>query len=158
MGERERKRAREILTDYLATTKHRRTPERYAILDAIYDFDNDFSVDELGNILERRRFRVSRATLYNNIRLFIDLHLVVRHSIHNSTRYSAALQTNLRFLQICSECGRIKNVDAPKVLEALETTKLKRFHKDYISIYAYGMCSSCQGRITRQRKKKKIKK
>ncbi|MBR3444689.1 MAG: transcriptional repressor [Prevotella sp.] len=154
MEEREKRRAKEILSGYLAATKHRRTPERFAVLNAIYDMDGEFSIDELGNLLERKRFRVSRATLYNSIRLFLDLHLVVRHSIHNNTRYSAALQPHPRFQQICSECGRIKDVDAPKVFEALEETKLKRFHRDYISIYAYGICSSCQGRITRRREKR----
>lgn len=153
MEKRERQRAKEILTSYLVNTNHRRTPERYAILEAIYDVNGEFSIDELGNLLERRRFRVSRATLYNNINLFIDLRLVVRHSIHNSTRYSAALRSEPRFLQICSECGRIKEVEAPLVMAALEETKLKRFRREYISIYAYGICSSCLGLITRRQSK-----
>ena len=39
-----------ILDSYLEMNNHRKTPERYAILRAVYSFDSHFSLDELGQI------------------------------------------------------------------------------------------------------------
>ena len=65
-----KKKVREILDNYLENNKHRKTPERYAILDAVYSMDGHFTLEELGGLLESRNFRVSRATLYNTMKLF----------------------------------------------------------------------------------------
>ena len=39
---------RQILDGYLDMKGHRKTPERYAILDAVYGMDGHFTLDELG--------------------------------------------------------------------------------------------------------------
>ena len=38
-----------ILDNYLEMNNHRKTPERYAILRAVYDMEGHFTIDELGN-------------------------------------------------------------------------------------------------------------
>ena len=40
-----------ILTAYLELNKHRKTPERFTILDAVYSMDGHFSLEELGDKL-----------------------------------------------------------------------------------------------------------
>ena len=40
-----------ILDNYLEMNKHRKTPERYAILKAVYSMDSHFTLDELGDKL-----------------------------------------------------------------------------------------------------------
>ena len=60
------------LTNYLEENKLRKTPERYAILDAIFDFNGHFTLEELESKMEIKNFRVSRATLYNAIKLFMN--------------------------------------------------------------------------------------
>ena len=82
--------AREILDQYLESNLHRKTPERYAILDAVFSMRGHFTLEELGAALERMNFRVSRATLYNTIHLFLELRLVVRHSLVDGTKYEAS--------------------------------------------------------------------
>ena len=67
---------RKILTDYLEANKHRKTPERYAILDAAYSMKGHFTMEELDGYLAEHSFRVSRATIYNAMRLFQELRLV----------------------------------------------------------------------------------
>jgi len=87
--EAEKQRVREILTNYLEINQNRKTPERYAILDAVYDMDGHFAIEDLSTELEARNFRVSRATLYNTMRLFIELRLVIRHRFIGRTMYEA---------------------------------------------------------------------
>lgn len=55
-----------ILDNYLEMNNHRKTPERYTILKAIYNIEGHFTLEELSAKLEHDyKFRVSRATLYN---------------------------------------------------------------------------------------------
>ena len=62
--------ARKILDRYLEENQLRKTPERYAILETVYNIKGAFALDELSEMLALNNFRVSRATIYNNIRFF----------------------------------------------------------------------------------------
>lgn len=44
---------REVLDNYLEMNKHRKTPERYAVLDAVYSLKGHFTLEELGAQLEK---------------------------------------------------------------------------------------------------------
>ena len=62
---------RQIFTEYLNANGHRKTPERYAILDTIYSIDGHFDIDTLYSLMaDQENFRVSRATLYNTCLLY----------------------------------------------------------------------------------------
>ena len=53
---------RQIFTEYLTANGHRKTPERYAILDTIYSIDGHFDIDMLySRMMDQENFRVSRA-------------------------------------------------------------------------------------------------
>jgi Fur family ferric uptake transcriptional regulator len=135
---------------------HRKTPERYAILKAVYSIDGHFTLDELGaKLKEEYRFLVSRATLYNTINLFMELRLVIRHRFQGSTKYEACYADNSHCHQICTVCGRVTEVKSPEIAEAIEKMHLKRFRKDGFTLYIYGICSTCQAAITRKNKKHK---
>ena len=101
-----KRKARELLDSYLKGTGHRHTPERSAILDAVYDQRGHFTLDELAKVLEQRNFPVSRATLYNTMRLFIKLRLVVRHRFIGRTSYEACYKEgfSLYIYGVCTRC------------------------------------------------------
>ena len=121
---------RGILDSYLETNNYRKTTERFAILDAVYDMQRHFSLEELGKKMSKDNFRVSRATRYNN-----DDH------IH----------------RICTVCGAVKEIESTPITEAIAETKFTRFRKDGFSLYIYGVCSRCQAKLSRERKKVKNK-
>ena len=45
---------RQIFTEYLTANGHRKTPERYAILDTIYSIDGHFDIDMLYSRMIRK--------------------------------------------------------------------------------------------------------
>lgn len=144
-----------ILDSYLETSKHRKTPERYAILNAVYSIEGHFTLDELGaKLKEEYKFPVSRATLYNTLNLFMELRLVIRHRFQGTTKYEACYEGDSHCHQICTVCGRVTEVKAPEITQAIEQLRLKRFRKDGYTLYIYGICSTCQGALTRQKKNK----
>ena len=146
----------QILTNYLELNNRRKTPERYAILEAVYDMDGHFTLDELGEKLsEEDKFPVSRATLYNTLKLFLELRLVVRHRFQGTTRYEACYDNNGHSHQVCTMCGKVTEIKSTEITKTINKQRLKRFHKDGFTLYIYGICSTCQAKITRQKRQQK---
>ncbi len=142
-----------ILDNYLEVTHHRKTPERYTILRAIYDYKGHFTLEELkAELAEKYNFPVSRATLYNTLNLFLEIRLVMRHRFQGSTRYEAYYGNNNHCHQVCTMCGKVTEISSPEIVSAIESIHLKRFRKDGFNLYIYGVCSSCQSKATRKRR------
>ncbi len=142
-----------ILDSYLEMNNHRKTPERYTILKAIYNIEGHFSLEELSEkLVHDYNFPVSRATLYNTLNLFLELRLVIRHRFQGATKYEACYDNSSHSHQICTVCGKVTEVESEEIVKAIENTHLKRFRKDGFSLYIYGICSNCQAKITKQKK------
>ena len=95
-----------MLTDYLKENRLRCTQERFRILNMIYSIDGSFDIDTLLKHMEEKKFRVSRATVYNTITLLINANLVIHHQFGNKSRYEKCLDNEKCHL-ICTKCARI---------------------------------------------------
>ena len=155
MRESDKATVKNILTSYLELNNHRKTPERYAVLDAVYSMSGHFTLEELGDMLNNERnFPVSRATLYNTLKLFMELRLVIRHRFQGQTKYEACYDNNSHCHQICTVCGRVTELKSAIINKAIDSVHTKRFRKDGFTLYIYGICSTCQAKLTRQATKK----
>ena len=147
-----------ILERYLETSKHRKTPERFAILEIVYSLKGHFFFVTLGIELEKRNFRVSRGTLYNTLNLLMELRLVIRHRFQGATVYEACYHNKSHCHQVCTVCGKVSEIISMPIIKAVNETHLKRFRKDGFTLYIFGVCSTCQARITRQQRMQRKRK
>ena len=135
---------KQIFIEYLNVNSHRKTPERFAILDTIYSIDGHFGIDMLySKMMNQENFRVSRATLYNTIILLIDAKLIIKHQFGNSSQYEKSFNIETHHHLICTECGKVTEFHDETLKKAIARAKQSKFQMSHYFLYIYGICSRC---------------
>jgi len=142
-----------ILDRYIKDHNMRRTPEREAILDLIYDSEELLTHKDIYDKMHDT-FHVSKATVYNTLTLLSTLGLVVKHVTGNDIKFEACFGQRDNFITVCTRCGKALHYESKNVSSAFTNARYKRFHPEQIVATIYGICSACQSRETRELKKK----
>jgi len=79
---------KEVLRQYLQKKQYRSTPERFAIIEEIYNLDQHFNVDDLYLIMIQKKYQVSKATIYNSVEIFLDAGLIRKHQFEDRSSSS----------------------------------------------------------------------
>lgn len=128
--------------DFLKARRLRRTPERVAILNEVQEMPSHFEVEEIYANLDSKGYHVSRATVYSTIELLCQCGIVRRlmFSFHQAT-YELAGRNHIHL--VCTECGKVREIDDPEVLASLTAMKFPSFTVAHYSTCVYGVCSRC---------------
>jgi len=147
----EKKIAHDILTDYLSAKHMRKTPERFRLLDVIYDQQEHFSADELV-LLMPSEFKVSRATVYNSLELFVECQLVVKHQFDKQhIEYEKVTSNSTHHHRICTRCGSVREFTDLKLKKAIQSRTFNAFQVTHYSLYLYGVCKKCATKYRAQK-------
>ncbi|MFB5270001.1 peroxide-responsive transcriptional repressor PerR [Paenibacillus enshidis] len=128
----------------LKNTGVRITPQRHAILNYLMESMGHPTADEIYRALEPQFPSMSVATVYNNLKVFLEAGMV--HELtygDNSSRYDANISDHYHI--VCEKCGKIEDFGYPSLLDvekfAAEETGFE-VHGHRLELH--GLCKSCR--------------
>ena len=135
------------LQEALTTLKKsgvRITPQRHAVLEYLMQSMKHPTADEIYKALEDKFPNMSVATVYNNLRAFLDIGLV-RELTYGDSSSRFDCNTSDHYHIICDECGKIVDFHYPSLNEVEQLAEqVTGFDVTNHRMEVYGTCEDCQ--------------
>lgn len=131
--------------DQLKMNGVRITPQRHAILTYLMESMCHPTADEIYRALEPRFPNMSVATVYNNLKMFIEAGMVRELTYgDNSSRFDADVSNHYHVM--CEKCGKITDFMYPSLEEVERTAEqMTGFKVRGHRMELYGTCPDCSG-------------
>ncbi|WP_046216078.1 Fur family transcriptional regulator [Paenibacillus wulumuqiensis] len=130
--------------EQLKTSGVRITPQRHAILAYLLESMEHPTADEIYRSLEPRFPSMSVATVYNNLKMFIEAGMVRELTYgDSSSRFDANVTEHYHI--ICEQCGKIEDFNYPSLREVENQAEQHTgFQISGHRMELYGICTDCR--------------
>jgi len=135
----------DMALDKLKSSGVRMTPQRHAILSYLLETHTHPTVDEIYRNLEHQFPSMSLATVYNNLKVFLDVGLVRELTYGDgASRFDADMSDH--YHAICQKCGKIEDFEYPPLTEVEKVAEQATgFRTSSHRMEVYGLCPDCAG-------------
>ena len=135
---------KEVFAAYLIKNRLKRSEQREVILDTFLRAERHLSVDDLLQLVQKRRSDIGRTTVYRTLKLLQSAGLAEELVVHGQTYFERVYKRQLHDHFICNGCGDIiefENDDIERLQEevAAEIGFVIEGHRHQI----YGQCRRC---------------
>ena len=105
----------EIFYEFLSEKGLRMTDQRKGVIEALFRQSGHFTAEELLKDAQELEDTVSRATLYRSLPLLVESGIIRKVDVGQDNKYYAlnGQSDTFKAQVICSDCNKIKDVDAP---------------------------------------------
>jgi len=133
---------KQIFSAHLEKGKSRKTPERFAILEEIYNRTDHFDAEALYIHMKNQNYRVSRATVYNTLELLVSCDLVTKHQFgKNLAQYEKSYGYKQHDHLICVDCSKVLEFCDPRLQGIKDMMgEILNFKITHHSLNLYGNC------------------
>lgn len=135
-----------LFEEFLGENSLKLTPQRRAVLEAVFATHQHFDADELVDILKKRKKRISRATVYRALELLVSGGFVHAMELGESRKkYEHIIGHAHHDHMICTTCGRTLEF-GDGMIEMLQQKVCDdlKFKAESHSLRIFGLCESCK--------------
>lgn len=126
--------------NHLSTNNIKPSLQRIKIFEYLYENREHPTVDTIYKGLVNDIPTLSKTTVYNTLKLFIDNGITSTFTIEgNEARYDAIMEDHAHFK--CKECDKVYDVEIDAL--KLKFNKLNDFQIDDTDIFLKGVCNKC---------------
>ncbi|AGR42434.1 Fur family transcriptional regulator [Spiroplasma diminutum] len=137
-------------TEYLELFKSKKiklTDVRTAMLKIIAS-KKHFTINELISMVEKDLGSVNVMSIYNNIDLFLDLHLLFANTINGKQIIYEAISPQLMHI-FCDKCGFLEHLESPSLANELfvrfsSILEDKKMELEHFKLELHGICNKCK--------------
>lgn len=136
----------EIFRDYVRQRGLRWTPERELILQEIFEIHEHFDVDGLYLVLKQKGVKVSKASIYRALPLFIDCGLVREVDFSDGHWHYEHIYGHEHHYHLkCLGCGEVMEFEEP-ILAQVEGRLTREYGYSIViqQLEVKGYCPACQ--------------
>lgn len=128
------------IPNYLTENEIKPSYQRIKIFEYLYQEMNHPTVDLIYKMLAPEIPTLSKTTVYNTLKLFVDKGITSTVTIENNeVRYDAIVEHHGHFK--CKVCGKI--VDIPLDFEKLNLNELQDVSIEKTHVHLIGKCNKC---------------
>lgn len=129
--------------DYLISYNVKPSVQRITIMDYLLKHKTHPCVDEIYMALNKEIPTLSKTTVYNTLKLFVEHGAALMLTIDEKNAcFDADVSPHAHFL--CKTCGRIFDMPYSNEVQRMESIDMNGFQVDEIHQYYKGVCPHCK--------------